>query len=84
MRRIIIITTILLVFCFCAVAQKDNVKKENILTKSPDILVIEQLSKQYAPVRFNHKSHVQAISVMGIECSACHHYSPPDYFPPCR
>lgn len=81
MRRIISITTVLLVFCFCAVAQKDNVTN---LEKIPNILVIEQLSNQYVPVRFNHKSHIQPMAVMGMECSNCHHYSLPDSFPPCR
>jgi hypothetical protein len=84
MRRIIAITTILLVLCFGAIAQKENVTKEDILKKSPGILVIEQLSNQYVPVRFKHKSHIQPMAVMGIECSNCHHYSPHDSFPPCR
>jgi hypothetical protein len=84
MRRIIVITTILLAFCFCTVAQKENVTKEDILKKSPGILVLEQLSDKYSPVIFNHKLHIQPMAVMGIECSNCHHYSSPDSFPPCR
>jgi len=95
MRRITTIIIVLLAFCLCfvlsdplktetAAAQKDKVTKENILKKAPGILIIEQLSDQYAPVRFNHKSHTQPMAVMGMECSACHHYSPPEYFPPCR
>ena len=84
MRRVITITIILLAFCFCAATQESDVTKANMLKECPDILVLEQLSDQYSPVIFNHKSHIQPMAVMGIECSACHHYSPPDYFPPCR
>ena len=83
MRRMITITAILLVFCLCAVAQKGKVTTEKMLEKSPGIIVIEQLSKQYVPVKFKHQLHAQPMTVMQIECSTCHHYSPPDSFPPC-
>lgn len=84
MRRILItMTIILLAFCLYAATQEVNVTSENILQEVPDILVLEQFSEQYAPVTFDHKLHTQPMTEMGIECSSCHHYSKPDYFPPC-
>ena len=84
MQRITITIIILCVFCFYAVAQKSNTTEEKIPKEGPDILIMKQLSNQYVPVRFKHKLHIQPMAIMGIECSACHHYSSPDSFPPCR
>ncbi|MBI4716179.1 MAG: cytochrome c3 family protein [Planctomycetes bacterium] len=47
----------------------------------PDVLVLDQLERQYLPVRFDHKAHAR-MADMSEGCETCHHFSPAGTRPP--
>ena len=42
--------------------------------QTPEIIVIDQLSKRYGPVYFSHRIHAQ-MSTMSGGCETCHHHN---------
>jgi hypothetical protein len=51
--------------------------------KGPDVVLIDQLSRQYVPVIFAHKLHAQMTEMSG-GCALCHHFNPSHRILPCR
>jgi hypothetical protein len=49
----------------------------------PEVVLIDQLSKQYVPVVFAHKLHAQMTEMSG-GCALCHHFNPSHKILPCR
>ncbi|MBU1698770.1 MAG: cytochrome c family protein [Candidatus Eisenbacteria bacterium] len=52
------------------------------LSKSPDILKLDDLADLYEATLFNHKGHAE-MTDRGIGCEVCHHYSTSDDIPLC-
>lgn len=45
--------------------------------QGPDIIILDELSKLYVPVRFDHKAHA-GMERMSEGCEHCHHFTPPN------
>jgi len=46
---------------------------------TPEIIMIDILSKRYGPVAFSHRSHAEMVG----DCASCHHHSKKGSTPAC-
>jgi len=58
-----------------------NGRQKDLVDWGPDIVILDEMEREFVPVPFNHKGHAR-MAEMGQGCSFCHHFSTAGKPPP--